>query len=294
MEDYRNLLNLLDISSLKAFVKKYMTHVKILVSKKKKEELIEHIMEHTELRDGKVFLKLGEFDIPYKVAKEKKKEEPKKEEPKEEPKEEEKKPRRKLKQGNLELIKRLLEKYKNTEPFSTTDTIIYDLYNDSDYDELRNMLKNEGSKILKINDGNIKYEVQKLDNFSGTTISITLYEKNKKDIEYRFNEEAQTKFEENERKEKEKERKEQESNKKFFESIQRDRKKNESPEKIKKDLTIEIKDLLKQIDFTKERFKEKDYLKKIKEIDNKALQVMRNILKETFIKQDMDRLFNKK
>jgi hypothetical protein len=110
MDDYKKMLNSLDILSLKSFIRKYMSHVKILVSKKKKEELIEHIMKHTELRNGKVVLKSGEFDIPAKVKKEiKEVKEVKEKEPKKvkEPKVE------KTKREAIIKIREILKKYEN-------------------------------------------------------------------------------------------------------------------------------------------------------------------------------------
>jgi hypothetical protein len=88
MDDYKKMLNSLDVKGLKGFVKQYMGHLKITVSKKTKAELIEHIMKHTELKNNKVVLKDVEFDTP------KKSERKPKEEPKEElkPKKEAKKP----------------------------------------------------------------------------------------------------------------------------------------------------------------------------------------------------------
>ena len=110
MDDYKKMLNSLDVLSLKAFIRKYMSNVKIIVSKKKKEELIEHIMKHTELRNGKVVLKSGEFDIPAKVKKEiKEVKEVKEKEPKKvkEPKVE------KTKREVIIKIRELLKKYEN-------------------------------------------------------------------------------------------------------------------------------------------------------------------------------------
>jgi hypothetical protein len=70
MDDYKKMLNSLDMKTLKGFVKQYMSHLKITTSKKTKDELIEHIMKHTELRNGKVVLKDVEFDTPKAKTKE--------------------------------------------------------------------------------------------------------------------------------------------------------------------------------------------------------------------------------
>jgi hypothetical protein len=63
---YKNLLNNLDIKTLKKLISVYMKHVKITISKKTKNELIEHILKHTELKDNKIISKNIEFIGPYK------------------------------------------------------------------------------------------------------------------------------------------------------------------------------------------------------------------------------------
>ena len=89
MSDYKKLLNALTLTNIKALVRTYISHVKFTVAKKTKDELIEHIMKHTELVDGKVKTKLISFDMvknKEKVKKEKvvkeKKEKPKKDDEK--------------------------------------------------------------------------------------------------------------------------------------------------------------------------------------------------------------------
>jgi hypothetical protein len=89
MSDYKKLLNALTLTNIKALVRTYISHVKIVMSKKSKDELIEHIMKHTELVDGKVKTKPISFDMvknKEKVKKEKvvkeKKEKPKKDDEK--------------------------------------------------------------------------------------------------------------------------------------------------------------------------------------------------------------------
>jgi hypothetical protein len=84
MSDYKKLLNALTLTNIKALVRTYISHVKIVMSKKSKDELIEHIMKHTELVDGKVKTKPISFDMvknKEKVVKEKK-EKPKKDDEK--------------------------------------------------------------------------------------------------------------------------------------------------------------------------------------------------------------------
>lgn len=64
MQEYKKHLNSLTVKSLKELIKKYMNHVKIIVSKKTKNQLIEHIMEHTELKNNMIVLKNTEFNLP--------------------------------------------------------------------------------------------------------------------------------------------------------------------------------------------------------------------------------------
>jgi hypothetical protein len=92
LNDYQKKLENLTVPALKQIIKTYMQHVKITVSKKKKSELITHLMEHTKLENNKIVLKNISFNMPKKKEPKKqepiKKEEPKKQEPikKEEPK----------------------------------------------------------------------------------------------------------------------------------------------------------------------------------------------------------------
>jgi len=74
MSDYKKLLNALTLTNIKALVRTYISHVKFTVAKKTKDELIEHVMKHTELVDGKVKTKPISFDMvknKEKVKKEK-------------------------------------------------------------------------------------------------------------------------------------------------------------------------------------------------------------------------------
>jgi hypothetical protein len=144
MEEYKKLLNGLDVKSLKAFIKKYMSHVKILVSKKKKEELIEHILEHTELRDGKVISKSGEFNLPTKIKQEpKEKKEPKKEEPK---KEEPKKEKPKEEPKKEELLDKVLrfDKEKEKDKDKITEKVV-----NKQIKELEKIVNNNKNKLDK-------------------------------------------------------------------------------------------------------------------------------------------------
>ncbi len=66
MEDshYEEHLKKCNIQTLKQIIKKYMTHVKILVTGKSKGVLIQHILQHTKLIDGRIYLKPINFDVP--------------------------------------------------------------------------------------------------------------------------------------------------------------------------------------------------------------------------------------
>jgi len=55
--NYKELLNVLTVKQLKTLIRDYMNHMKITVSKKKKNELISHLLEHTEIRNEKIVLK---------------------------------------------------------------------------------------------------------------------------------------------------------------------------------------------------------------------------------------------
>lgn len=55
--DYKSKLNLLNVNQLKKLIRTYDLQTKIVMSKRKKEELIADILKHTELQDGKVILK---------------------------------------------------------------------------------------------------------------------------------------------------------------------------------------------------------------------------------------------
>jgi hypothetical protein len=75
---YKDILNKMTVSDLKALIKKYMSHVKITVTGKKKDELIKHILKHTKLdRDNNIVLepgdalKLSEKHLHHKSSKSK-------------------------------------------------------------------------------------------------------------------------------------------------------------------------------------------------------------------------------
>lgn len=69
--DYENFLKTLSIKELKTLIKKYTSHVKILVTKKTKSQLIEHLLMHTELKNNKVVTKKIDIgDLPEKTKKE--------------------------------------------------------------------------------------------------------------------------------------------------------------------------------------------------------------------------------
>jgi len=82
MLDYEGKLNLLSVKELKSFINTYNLSTKIVMTKKKKEELIVEILKHTELQNNKVVLKNKEFDLELreeniKVPKVRKPREPK-------------------------------------------------------------------------------------------------------------------------------------------------------------------------------------------------------------------------
>jgi hypothetical protein len=63
--DYENELNKLSIVELKQFIKAYNLHTRIIMSKKKKDELIKEILKYTGLQNGKIYLKNIEImDMP--------------------------------------------------------------------------------------------------------------------------------------------------------------------------------------------------------------------------------------
>ena len=77
--DYENFLKTLSIKELKTLIKKYTSHVKILVTGKTKSQLIEHLLMHTELKNNKVVTKKIDIgDLPQKTKKEEKKKDEKK------------------------------------------------------------------------------------------------------------------------------------------------------------------------------------------------------------------------
>ena len=70
MEEYTKYLNKILTKDLKTLIKKYITHVTIRVSGKSKKQLIEDIMNHTELINGKIYLKPISFELPPSLKKE--------------------------------------------------------------------------------------------------------------------------------------------------------------------------------------------------------------------------------
>lgn len=77
--EYKNFLNSLSLNAIKKFIKTYMAHVKIVMTRKGKDELIKHIMKHTQLKGDKIVLKKASFDMPEEEEKEQDKEEDKEE-----------------------------------------------------------------------------------------------------------------------------------------------------------------------------------------------------------------------
>ena len=106
MSDYKKLLNALTLTNIKGLVRTYISHVKFTVAKKSKDELIEHIMKHTELVGGKVKTKSVSFDmvknkekvVKEKVVKEKVKKEKVVKEKKEKAKKDDEKPKKVVKE----------------------------------------------------------------------------------------------------------------------------------------------------------------------------------------------------
>lgn len=63
MSEYKELLNKMKVSELKQIIRAYMKDVKITMNKKKKNELIAVLLEHTDLIDGEITTKKIEIDI---------------------------------------------------------------------------------------------------------------------------------------------------------------------------------------------------------------------------------------
>jgi hypothetical protein len=57
MMEYKDKLMMLNLKELKAFIKDYNLQMKIVMTKKKKEELIAEILKHTDYQNGKVIIK---------------------------------------------------------------------------------------------------------------------------------------------------------------------------------------------------------------------------------------------
>jgi hypothetical protein len=79
--EYERKLNLLNVKELKAFIKGYNLQMKIVMTKKKKEDLIMEILKHTDYQNGKVIIKShpieGNVEAKPKVVKAKKEVKPK-------------------------------------------------------------------------------------------------------------------------------------------------------------------------------------------------------------------------
>jgi len=63
MRDYKYFLECLRVNDLKDIIRRYMKHVNISYSGKKKNELISHIMEHTKLEKNKIVVNSDSLDI---------------------------------------------------------------------------------------------------------------------------------------------------------------------------------------------------------------------------------------
>lgn len=66
MTEYKDILNKLTISDLKELIRRYMKEVKIKITGLKKEELIEHILKHTEYKDKKIVSKI--VNVDYNIS----------------------------------------------------------------------------------------------------------------------------------------------------------------------------------------------------------------------------------
>lgn len=74
--EYKDKLMMLNLKELKAFIKGYNLQMKIVMTKKKKEELIAEILKHTDYQNGEVIIKShpieGSVEAKPKVVKPKK------------------------------------------------------------------------------------------------------------------------------------------------------------------------------------------------------------------------------
>jgi hypothetical protein len=69
MTDYKERLNILSLKELKQFIKVYNLHKKIVMTKKKKDDLINEVLKHTELRNGVIYKKGDKVaDEPQHIA----------------------------------------------------------------------------------------------------------------------------------------------------------------------------------------------------------------------------------
>jgi hypothetical protein len=152
MESYSFFLKNLTSDVLKKIIRTYMSHVKIIVSKKTKNELIDHILEHTILEGDKIITKKSTFNVPEIKKKVSKKVESKKIDKKELQKEQnESSIKEKNTTQKIEDIKKEMDKY-------STDFL---LEGPKHIDEIRNLFRiitNPDNKeyILKIID-DMKY-----------------------------------------------------------------------------------------------------------------------------------------
>ena len=84
MSDYESKLNELNLKELKSFIKMYNLHTRIVMTKKKKNDLIQEVLKHTEYINNKVHLKSDIInDLPIPTPKKEKVIKPKVIKPKE-------------------------------------------------------------------------------------------------------------------------------------------------------------------------------------------------------------------
>jgi hypothetical protein len=61
--EYKNYLSSLTVTNIKKICSYFNKHIKIVISKKTKDELIEHLLEHTEKdRNGNIIIKKKYLD----------------------------------------------------------------------------------------------------------------------------------------------------------------------------------------------------------------------------------------
>ena len=74
MDEYKQLLSKMSVKDLKSLVRAYMADVKITMTKKKKHELIEILLDHTELIKGEIATKKIKIDYDGFLTEQEKKE----------------------------------------------------------------------------------------------------------------------------------------------------------------------------------------------------------------------------